>query len=153
MDGKMTLPISATQARLPDADLALNDFVRIPGVLFRWEIAQILKDSAESVIEHAGKLDDVDVYRVYQRQQPSSHGSEEEIGLAVGLTFEGESTPISARLLPLSDEEPLMAVLSLARSPAETAVLGRIRSYLARSQAPATNATRRPRANADRGPR
>jgi hypothetical protein len=143
MDTKQVSNSFTTQDASSEAREVLADFVRVPGVLFRWEIAQVLQHATEYFIERAGRLDDVDVYRVYKRQpEPKTQVVDEHVGLEVSLMFPGEPTPIPARLLPIDIGEPLIVVVAVEKSQAESAVLARVRSLLTRPQAPAANTSR-----------
>lgn len=136
-----------TQDDSSEAPSALADFVRIPGVLFSWEISQVFTSETEFFIEHAGMLDEVDVFRVYQRKpKRTTLPGDDDVGLAVSLTFEGEATPIPARLLPMDSADPLTGVLVLGKGDAAGAVLTRIRDYLNRQQQPPVNRARAARA-------
>ena len=114
----------------------LDDFVRVPGLLRRWEIEQVVTGGAEYRIEEAGELSDkTQVFAVYRRENTRAP-ADSDVGVPVGLTFEDERLSVRARLLPISGDEPVMAVLVLGDSPEDAATLARVRDHLARSGAP-----------------
>jgi hypothetical protein len=115
----------------------LEEFVRIPGLLRRWEIEQVVTNSADYRIEPAGELaDKTQVFAVYRRERVPAEG---EVGLPVTLMLEDERTTVRARLLPIHEGDPLMAVLVVGDSLEEAAALARVREHLARFAArPAT---------------
>jgi hypothetical protein len=113
----------------------LDDFVRVPGLLRRWEIEQVVTSGAEYRIEEAGELSDrTQVFAVYRREH-SRAPADSEVGVPVGLTFDDERVTVRARLLPITGDEPVMAVLVLGDSPEDAATLARVRDHLARSGA------------------
>lgn len=118
----------------------LDDFVRIPGLLRRWEIEQVVTGGAEYRIEEAGELSDkTQVFAVYRRDLPRPTEIDVDVGVPVHLTFDSEQLTVGARLLPISDEEPLMAVLVVGGGPNDAGVLARVRDHLrsaSRSVAP-----------------
>lgn len=130
-----------TVAQNLDLELSLDpldDFVRVPGLLRRWELEQVVTGGAEYRIEEAGELSDkTPVFAVYRRDVPQPAEAEVDadvdVGVPVRLTFDGEQVTVPARLLPISDEEPLMAVLVVDRSPDSAATLARVRAHLLRS--------------------
>jgi hypothetical protein len=122
----------------PDLLDPLDEFVRIPGLLRRWEIEQVVTSGAEYRIEEAGEMSDkTQVFAVYRRDRPCPDdidiNLDVDVGVPVRLTFDGEQVTVPARLLPISDEEPLMAVLVVDKSPDSAAALARVRDHLLRS--------------------
>lgn len=122
----------------PDLLDPMDDFVRIPGLLRRWEIEQVVTAGAEYRIEEAGETSDkTQVFAVYRRDRPSPDDIDihldVDVGIPVRLTFDGEQATVPARLLPISDEEPVMAILVVDRSPDSAATLARVRDHLVRS--------------------
>ena len=122
------------QSQTMELDLNLDldpvdDFVRIPGLLRRWEIEQVVTGLADYHIEAAGELSDkTQVFAVYRRERvPADDG----IGLPVTLTLEDDGTSVRARLLPISDGEPLMAVLVVGDSAKDAAALAQVREHVA----------------------
>src|SRR5258708_9445115 len=111
-----------------DLELALDpldDFVRVPGLLRRWELEQVVTSGAEYHIEEAGELSDkTQVFAVYRREHTPAR-SDSQDGVPVGLTFDNQQVTVRARLLPIDGDEPLMAVLVLGDSPEDAAVLAR----------------------------
>jgi hypothetical protein len=119
----------------------LDDFVRVPGLLRRWEIEQVVTGGAEYRIEEAGELSDkTQVFAVYRREHAQGPGDRDP-GVPVALTFEDERLTVRARLLPISGDEPVMAVLVLSDSPADAATLARVRDHLAKSGTPSAEAS------------
>jgi hypothetical protein len=118
----------------------LDDFVRVPGLLRRWEIEQVVTSGAEYRIEEAGELADrTQVFAVYRREHTRVRGDSQD-GVPVGLTFDNQQVTVRARLLPINGGEPLMAILVLGDSPEDAATLARVREHLARSGAAAPGA-------------
>ncbi len=108
----------------------LDEFIRIPGLLRRWEIEQVVTKGAEYRIEEAGELaDKTQVFAVYRRERTPADA---EVGVPVTLTLDDERTTVRARLLPIHDGEPLMAVLVVGDSMEEAVALSRVREHLAR---------------------
>jgi len=108
----------------------IEDFVRIPGLLRRWEIEQVVTSAADFHIEPAGELaDKTQVFAVYRRERVLTDAG---IGLPVTLTLEDERTSVRARLLPISDGEPLMAVLVVGDSAEDAAALAQVREHVAK---------------------
>ena len=131
----------------------LDDFVRVPGLLRRWEIEQVVTSGAEYRIEEAGETSDkTQVFAVYRRERPRLE--EAEVGVPVTLSFDGEAAAVRARLLPIHGDDPLMAILVIGDNPDDAAVLARVRDHLVRSgQRPAAapvgpGATSRPQEGA-----
>jgi hypothetical protein len=126
-----------------DLDLMLDpldDFVRVPGLIRRWEIEQVVTGGAEYRIEEAGETSDkTQVFAVYRREHARA-AADADVGVPVGLTFDNEQVTVRARLLPIGDGEPPMAVLVLGDRPEEAAVLARVREHLAKTGARATAA-------------
>jgi hypothetical protein len=119
---------------------SLDDFVRVPGLLRRWEIEQVVTSGAEYRIEEAGELaDKTQVFAVYRRDH-SQTSAGADVGVPVGLTFDDDKPPVRARLLPISGDEPLMAVLVLGDSAEDAATLARVRDHLARAGSNVTSA-------------
>jgi hypothetical protein len=113
----------------------MDDFVRVPGLLRRWEIEQVVTGGAEYRIEEAGELSDkTQVFAVYRREHTQAP-ADAEVGVPVSLTFDAEQTTVRARLLPISDGEPPMAVLVLGDRPEDVAALARVREHLAKAGA------------------
>jgi hypothetical protein len=111
----------------------MDDFIRIPGLLRRWEIEQVVTAGAEYRIEEAGEMSDkTQVFAVYRREHVPPNEVDAD-GVPVRLTFDGAQGTVRARLLPISDEEPLMAVLVVDRSPDSGVVLAHVRDHLLRS--------------------
>jgi hypothetical protein len=109
----------------------LEEFIRVPGLLRRWELEQVVTSGAAYRIEEAGELSDkTQVFAVYRRELGRSPA--DRLGVPVGLSFDDERLNVRARLLPSSDGEPWTAVLVLGDTPEDTAALGRIREHLAR---------------------
>ena len=120
----------AQQMNLELALDALDDFTRVPGLLRRWEIEQVVTSGAEYRIEEAGELSDkTQVYAVYRREHAHA-GADGEVGVPVGLTFDDERLTVRARLLPISGGEPVIAVLVLGDSVEDAATLARVRDHL-----------------------
>jgi hypothetical protein len=123
-----------------DLELALDpldDFVRVPGLLRRWELEQVVTSGAEYRIEEAGELSDkTQVFAVYRREHARAR-SDAHDGVPVGLTFDNQQVTVRARLLPINGGEPLMAILVLGDNPEDAATLARVRDHLARSGAAA----------------
>jgi len=102
-----------------------HEFVRVPGLLRRWEISQVVSTGAEFLIEDAGKLmDHTQLYAVYEREPALPDVSH---GVPVGLSFDEGATVVKARLLPIDDGEPLMAILVFGNDPDEAT---RVHDYL-----------------------
>ena len=138
MDEKRTRAPSLGLNATPDL---LESFVRIPGLLRRWEISQVIQPGTDFHIEDGGATDDgTRLFVVYQ--QRANPTADADVGIPVGLTFEGELVTLRARLLPISAGEPLMAVLVLDESQREAATLGRVREHLAQSLCQSGNASR-----------
>jgi hypothetical protein len=111
----------------------LDEFVRVPGLLRRWEIEQVVTSGAEYRIEEAGELSDkTQVFAVYRREHVPV-AVDAEVGVPVGLTFDNERLTMRARLLPISGDEPVLAVLVLGDSPEDVATLARVRDHLAKA--------------------
>lgn len=126
-------PIFAQQMNLELALDSLEDFTRVPGLLRRWEIEQVVTSGAEYRIEEAGELSDrTQVFAVYRREHAQA-AADRDVGVPVGLTFDDERLPVRARLLPISGGEPVIAVLVLGDSPEDAATLARVRDHLARA--------------------
>lgn len=128
-----------TQTQQMDLELALeplDDFVRVPGLLRRWELEQVVTNDAEYHIEAAGELSDrTQVFAVYRREHTRERADSHD-GVPVGLTFDNQQVTVRARLLPINGGEPLMAILVLGDHPEDAATLARVREHLARSGAP-----------------
>src|SRR5678816_1671640 len=66
--------MNQTQTQIQTMDLELeldplDDFVRVPGLLRRWELEQVVTSGAEYRIEEAGELSDkTQVFAVYRRE-------------------------------------------------------------------------------------
>jgi hypothetical protein len=121
----------------------LDDFVRVPGLLRRWEIEQVVTSGAEYRIEEAGELaDKTQVFAVYRREHARGR-AEAEVGVPVGLTLDNDRLTVRARLLPISGDEPVMAILVLGDNPEDAATLARVREHLARSSASTAGAAGR----------
>jgi hypothetical protein len=119
----------------------LDDFVRVPGLLRRWEIEQVVTSGAEYRIEEAGEMSDrTQVFAVYRRGHTRS-GADSQDGVPVGLTFDNQQVTVRARLLPINGGEPLMAILVLGDNPEDGATLARVREHLARSGPPIAGAS------------
>jgi hypothetical protein len=117
-----------------------DDFVRVPGLLRRWEIEQVVTSGAEYHIEEAGELSDkTQVFAVYRREHARTR-REAHDGVPVGLTFDNQQVTVRARLLPIDGGEPLMAVVVLGDHPEDAATLARVREHLARSGTPSSDA-------------
>ena len=102
-----------------------EEFVRIPGLLRRWEISQVVSTDSEFLIEDAGQLTDhTRLYAVYEREPPLPDVSH---GVPVSLSFDEGRPVVKARLLPIDAGEPLMAILVFADDPDEAA---RVYDYL-----------------------
>ena len=118
----------------------LDDFVRVPGLLRRWELEQVVTSDAEYRIEAAGELSDrTQVFAVYRREHTRERADSHD-GVPVGLTFDNQQVTVRARLLPINGGEPLMAILVLGDNPEDAATLARVRQHLARSGAPTAGA-------------
>jgi hypothetical protein len=114
----------------------LDDFDRVPGLLRRWEIEQVVTSGAEYRIEEAGELSDkTQVFAVYRREHTRAR-SDSYDGVPVGLTFGNQQVSVRARLLPINGGEPPMAILVIGDNPEDAATLARVRTHLARSTAP-----------------
>jgi hypothetical protein len=112
----------------------LDDFVRVPGLLRRWELEQVVTAGAEFRIEEAGELSDkTEVFAVYRREHARA-STDTDVGVPVSLTFDAEQVTVRARLLPISDGKPTMAVLVLGDQPEDAAALARVRDYLANAR-------------------
>jgi hypothetical protein len=119
----------------------IEDFARVPGLLRRWEIAQVVTTGAEYRIEEAGELaDKTQVFAVYRREHGRSQ-ADRDLGVPVGLSFEDGQLNVRARVLPISGGESWMAMLVLGESPEDAATLARIREHLSRSGAPTGHAS------------
>lgn len=127
------MPMLAQQMNLDLALDSLDDFVRIPGLLRRWEIEQVVSPGAEYRIEEAGELSDkTQVFAVYRREHPRLQATAAgDVGVPVGLTFDDQQVTMHARLLPISDGEPLMAVLVVGDSAEDAAALAQVREHVA----------------------
>jgi hypothetical protein len=102
-----------------------HEFVRVPGLLRRWEIAQVVSTGAEFLIEDAGKLmDHTPLFAVYEREPPLADVSH---GVPVSLSFDEGLPVVTARLLPIDAGEPLMAILVFGDDPDEAM---RVHDYL-----------------------
>lgn len=113
----------------------LDDFVRVPGLLRRWELEQVVTAGAEFRIEDAGELSDkTEVFAVYRREHTRAP-ADTDVGVPVSLTFDAEQVTVRARLLPISDGKPTMAVLVLGDQPEDAAALARVREHLAKARA------------------
>lgn len=107
---------------------ALAGFVRLPGFVRRWEIHQVLQPGIEFVVEPAGHLDGVELYSVHHRDP--GRRRDDEVGIPVNVTLDGEPRPLAARMLPIHQGEALTAILVLDEGPGETATLAQIREHL-----------------------
>lgn len=119
-------------ADLPSSDVGLSvdplpGFARMPGVLCRSEISQVIRPGAEFYLESAGDLKGVEVFHVFQRSR-----SNEDIGIRATVVLDDGAMPLRARLLPISTGDPFMAILTMDR---EGDVLGRVRDHLVRAGA------------------
>jgi len=105
----------------------LPGFARMPGVLCRSEISQVIRPGAEFYLESAGELKGVEVFHVFHRSRSS-----EDIGIPATVVLDDGTMPLRARLLPIStaDRDPFMAILTVERG-GDT--LGRVRDHLARA--------------------
>jgi hypothetical protein len=102
-----------------------EEFVRIPGLLRRWEISQVVSTDSEFLIEDAGQLTDhTPLYAVYEREPPLPDASH---GVPVSLSFDEGLPVVKARLLPIDAGEPLMAILVFGDDPDEAT---RVHDYL-----------------------
>src|SRR5262249_52115267 len=78
-----------------------EDFVRVPGLLRRWELEQVVTGTADFRVEAAGELaDKTQVFAVYRRDRVPT--DDDGIGLPVTLTLDDERTSVRARLLPIN---------------------------------------------------
>jgi hypothetical protein len=122
-----------------DLELLLEppeEFIRVPGLLRRWEIEQVVTSGAEYRIEEAGELSDkTQVFAVYRREHARAP-ADRDVGVPVGLTFDDERLSVRARVLPISGDEPLIAVLVLGDGPEDAATIARVRDHLARASTP-----------------
>jgi hypothetical protein len=100
-------------------------FVRVPGVLCRSEISQVVRPGAEFYVELAGELGGVEVFHVFQRSR-----SNREVGIPATVVLDDGTMPLHVRLLPIS-REPLMAILTV-EGDGDT---GRVREHLAEAEA------------------
>jgi len=118
-----------------DLDLMLDpldDFVRVPGLLRRWELEQVVTSGAEFRIEEAGELSDkTQVFAVYRREHTRAP-TDADVGVPVTLTLGDERTSMRARLLPINDGEPLMAVLVVGDSVEDAVALAQVREHVAK---------------------
>jgi len=104
----------------------LDEFVRIPGLLRRWEIAQVVSTDAEFLIEEAGEMTDhTPLFAVYEREPGLP--PDVRYGVPVGLSFDEGLPVVKARLLPIDAGEPLMAILVFGDDPEEVT---RVHDYL-----------------------
>jgi hypothetical protein len=121
-------------------ELLLNppgEFIRVPGLLRRWELEQVVTSGAKYWIEDAGELSDkTQVFAVYRRELAQSPTDLEQ-GVPVGLSFEDERLNVRARLLPISSGDLSTALLVVGENPEDAAAVERIREYLTRSVAEA----------------
>lgn len=128
----------------------MEDFIRMPGLLRRWEIQQVVNPAADYRIEPAGETEDgTPVFAVYHRAHARPAATE---GLAVTVSFEAGQAPVPGRLLPLTSGAPLMGVLLVSQDPKDEQLLARVREYVQRDprQSPtASGATRAPAAPAE----
>ena len=124
-------PADPAPVDLDNAPDLLAEFVHIPGFLQRWEIPQVVQADAEFRIEEAGTMmDGTPLFAVHRREpQPVSAM---DVGVPVVVTFESGQT-LGARMLPIGDGDPLMAVLVLGDNPDDASALARVREHLARS--------------------
>jgi len=121
-----------------------HEFVRIPGLLRRWEIAQVVSTGAEFLIEDAGQLTDhTRLYAVYEREPPLPDVSH---GVPVSLSFDEGLPVVKARLLPIDAGEPLMAILVFGDDPDEAT---RVHDYLQQAKRRASAAATAPAAGGD----
>lgn len=112
----------------------LDDFVRVPGLLRRWELEQVVTGGAEYRIEEAGELSDkTEVFAVYRREHTRAP-TDADVGVPVSLTFDAEQMTVPARLLPISDGKPVMAVLVLGDQSEDAAALALVREHLAKAR-------------------
>lgn len=119
-------------------DLALLDpigeLIRVPGLLRRWEISEVIEGAAEYRIEEAGELADrTPVFTVYRRARrpPAS-----ELGVPVTLNLDGDELTLPARVVWLETEAPkLMGVMPDVQSPRDAAAFARLTERLARCPA------------------
>ncbi len=132
-DGASAVDGSADPAPvdLDNAPGLLEEFVRIPGFLQRWEIPHVVQADAEFRIEEAGTMMDGTPLFVVHRREPQPV-SAMDVGVPVVVTFESGQT-LGARMLPTGDGDPLMAVLVLGDNPDDASALARVREHLARS--------------------
>jgi hypothetical protein len=124
----------ATPAQALELELTLDpleNFVRLPGLLRRWEISQVVQSSADYRIEPAGQTDDgTPVFAVYHREHTRLDA--EDVGIAVTVSFE-KGSPVPAQLLPLNSGDPLMGVLVVSHDPNDDGLLARVREHLVRA--------------------
>ena len=109
-------------------------FVRLPGLLRRWELEQVVHPFADYQIEPAGKTaDGTEVFAVYHRGHTSEDDS--DVSVPVTVTFENGPGPVRARFVPLDDGEPHMGILIVSHDPDDAHLQGRVRDLLARMPA------------------
>jgi hypothetical protein len=120
------------------------DWESIPGFFPRRDIPRVIHSSIEFYLEARGTHDGVEVFKVFRRRRRSP--IEPELGIPVDLSLDGELLPLRARLLPIDDDEPVMAALII--EPDQRAALARIRKRLAPAAGTAGDAA----ARVDRGP-
>ncbi len=114
---------------LDNAD-PLEEFVRIPGFLQRWEIPQVVQADAEFRIEEAGAMADGTPLFVVHRRDPQPRAV--NVGIPVAVMFESGQT-LGARMLPIGGGDSLMAVLVLGDNPDDASALTQVREHLARA--------------------
>lgn len=115
----------------------LDDFVRVPGLLRRWEIEQVVTSGAEYHIEEAGELSDrTQVFAVYRREHTRTRSDSHDV--PVSLMFDNQQVAVRARLLPIHGGEPPMAMLVIGEHPEDAATLARVRAHLAKTGAAAS---------------
>lgn len=133
-------PIPSASTNAPSSPEAMAGFTRLPGFLRRWELPQVVQPGLEFVIENAGRLDGVDLFRVFHRIHAATaigDGAQSdeanEVGIPVGLLLEGESAPLPGRLLQLGAGDPLMAVVVVDGGRRGASMLARVREHLAKA--------------------
>ncbi|HET9622918.1 MAG TPA: hypothetical protein VFP84_16210 [Kofleriaceae bacterium] len=132
---------SQTSHQNENADLSLapredppNEFVRLPGLLRRWELSQVVEPSADYRIEAAGETSDgTPVFAVYHRERTP----EADVSVPVTVSFQGGHQPIHARLLPFHSNDPVFGVLVVSPRPDGPGLQSRVREILARTPPPA----------------
>ena len=123
----MTTVFSKQKMDSEAAVKSTGSFARIPGLLRRWEIQQVVRPGAEYLIEAAGELKDgTSVFMLFQREAPDAA---EQIGVPVDLSFPNGQPPLKARMVPLQvDGEGLVALLALRAG--QRALLARLGELL-----------------------